>query len=289
MPRALTFASVWPELVRSHVVIRAGMRRRMASRDTALVAAGVTFYGGIAVVPMLLLGLKATAVVLGNPTVLRYGDAIASLLPDPAAAPEAVRALFLAGTSIGWIGVVVAILPATFYGEGMRRALLVYAPHEETYIGWRGRALSLPVLVITPLLTVPVLVVGNALASIDGGVAGGLFRVWLGFVTVWLVLSVPLGWTFRVVAPITLSRLAVVVGTLTTASFVAGFLQGYVLFLAIPLDWSGPFGGLEPVGAAVATVLWLFLLHIIVLIGWVFTLECDRLVARRDPAAADAR
>ncbi|MBY6368170.1 YhjD/YihY/BrkB family envelope integrity protein [Rhodococcoides corynebacterioides] len=288
MPRALTFRSVWLELLRSRVAVRAGMRRRMASRDTALVAAGITFYGGIAVVPMLLLGLKVTAILLGTPTVLRYGEAIASLLPDPAGAPDAVRALFTAGTSIGWVGLLVAILPATFYGEGMRRALLVYSPHEETYIGWRGRILSLPVLVITPLLTVPVLVVGNALASIDGGPAGAAFRVWLGFVTVWLVLSVPLGWTFRVVAPIALSRLAVVVGTLTTASFVAGFLQGYVLFLAIPIDWSGPFGGLEPVGAAVATVLWLFLLHVVVLFGWVFTLECDRLVARRDRADVGA-
>ncbi|MBY6540458.1 YihY/virulence factor BrkB family protein [Rhodococcus sp. BP-349] len=267
-------------IVRERSAVAAGMRLRLAARDTALVAAGITFYGGIAVVPMLLLGLRLTTLLLGEETVVGYGDAIAGLLPGAAGAPGAVRTLFDAGTHLGWLGGLVAILPATFYGEGMRRALLVYEPVRETFVGWRGRASALPVLIITPLLTIPVLVVGNALASVNGGIGAGAFRVWLGFVTIWLVLAVPIGWTYRVVAPTTLSRTAVVIGALTTASFVSGFLQGYVLFLAVPIDWSGPFGGLEPVGAAVATVLWLFLLHIIVLIGWVFTLECDRVSER---------
>ncbi|KIQ08036.1 hypothetical protein RU01_21040 [Rhodococcus sp. MEB064] len=267
-------------MVQGRSEIAAGMKRRLAARDTALVAAGITFYGGIALVPMLLLGLRSTALLLGDTTVVRYGEDIAGLLPGAAGAPDAVRTLFDAGVHIGWIGILVAILPATFYGEGMRRALLVYEPKKENFIGWRGRASSLPVLVVTPLLTIPVLAVGSALSSMTGGVGAGTFRVWLGFVTIWLVLSVPIGWTFRVVAPTSLSWGAVVIGALTTASFVSGFLQGYVLFLAIPIDWSGPFGGLEPVGAAVATVLWLFLLHIIVIVGWVFTLECDRVEAQ---------
>lgn len=267
-------------IVQERSEIAAGMKRRLAARDTALVAAGITFYGGIALVPMLLLGLRSTALLLGDTTVVRYGEDIAGLLPGAAGAPDAVRTLFDAGVHIGWIGILVAILPATFYGEGMRRALLVYEPKKENFIGWRGRASSLPVLVVTPLLTIPVLAVGSALSSVTGGVGAGAFRVWLGFVTIWLVLSVPIGWTFRVVAPTSLSWGAVVIGALTTASFVSGFLQGYVLFLAIPIDWSGPFGGLEPVGAAVATVLWLFLLHIIVIVGWVFTLECDRVEAQ---------
>lgn len=267
-------------IVQERSEIAAGMKRRLAARDTALVAAGITFYGGIALVPMLLLGLRSTALLLGDTTVVRYGEDIAGLLPEAAGAPDAVRTLFDAGVHIGWIGILVAILPATFYGEGMRRALLVYEPKKENFIGWRGRASSLPVLVVTPLLTIPVLAVGSALSSVTGGVGAGAFRVWLGFVTIWLVLSVPIGWTFRVVAPTSLSWGAVVIGALTTASFVSGFLQGYVLFLAIPIDWSGPFGGLEPVGAAVATVLWLFLLHIIVIVGWVLTLECDRVEAQ---------
>ncbi|KQU02428.1 hypothetical protein ASG56_15710 [Rhodococcus sp. Leaf7] len=270
-------------IVQERSEIAAGMKRRLAARDTALVAAGITFYGGIALVPMLLLGLRSTALLLGDTTVVRYGEDIAGLLPGAAGAPDAVRTLFDAGVHIGWIGILVAILPATFYGEGMRRALLVYEPKKENFIGWRGRASSLPVLVVTPLLTIPVLAVGSALSSVTGGVGAGAFRVWLGFVTIWLVLSVPIGWTFRVVAPTSLSWGAVVIGALTTASFVSGFLQGYVLFLAIPIDWSGPFGGLEPVGAAVATVLWLFLLHIIVIVGWVFTLECDRVEAQEGP------
>ncbi len=34
-----------------------------------------------------------------------------------------------------------------------------------------------------------------------------------------------------------------------TGAFLSGFLQGFVLFLAIPVEWSLPFGGLPIFGA----------------------------------------
>lgn len=52
-----------------------------------------------------------------------------------------------------------------------------------------------------------------------------------------------------------------------TASFVSGFIQGFVLFLAIPLDLGLPFGGRVTVGAVVAVALWLWVLHLVVLVG----------------------
>ena len=56
------------------------------------------------------------------------------------------------------------------------------------------------------------------------------------------------------------------VGALFTAACLSGFLQGFVLFLALPLDLGAPFGGLAVVGGVVAVGLWLFLLHLVVLV-----------------------
>jgi membrane protein len=54
-----------------------------------------------------------------------------------------------------------------------------------------------------------------------------------------------------------------------------------VLFLALPLDLGAPFGGLTVVGGVVAVGLWLFLLHLVVLVGWLLTLSLDEILAQR--------
>src|SRR3712207_6944312 len=45
-------------------------------------------------------------------------------------------------------------------------------------------------------------------------------------------------------------------------------LQGFVLFLALPLRLGAPFGGLDVVGGIVAIGLWVFALHVVLVIGW---------------------
>ena len=64
-------------------------------------------------------------------------------------------------------------------------------------------------------------------------------------------------------------------GSFATGSVVAGFLQGFLLFLAIPVDWSLPFGGLPVFGAVAALTLWLYLIHVLVLVGYRLTLTLD--------------
>ena len=77
-------------------------------------------------------------------------------------------------------------------------------------------------------------------------------------------------------------------GALFTAACVSGFLQGFVLFLALPLDLGAPFGGLVVVGGVVALGLWLFALHLVVVCGWLATQSLDDLLERRSAAAARA-
>src|SRR3712207_9187917 len=71
---------------------------------------------------------------------------------------------------------------------------------------------------------------------------------------------------------------AVLTGALLAAACLSGFLQGFVLFLALPLHLGAPFGGLDVVGGTVAIGLWLFALHLVLIIGWLATQTLDELL-----------
>jgi membrane protein len=93
----------------------------------------------------------------------------------------------------------------------------------------------------------------------------------------------PLTWTFRVVAPTRPRWRSAFGGAVVTGAFVSGFLQGFVLFLSLPVDLGRPFGGLTGVGVVSALLLWLWVLHVVVLIGYALTRAVD---AEADPPSA---
>src|SRR4051794_30914895 len=105
------------------------LRRRLAvpfrllrGRDLALHAAAVTFYAGIAVVPVALLAVWITGLITGPGRVRRLtGQAIAAL-PDAIGAPQALFRLIEAGLHLTPVLALASLLPATLYGEGLRRA-----------------------------------------------------------------------------------------------------------------------------------------------------------------------
>jgi membrane protein len=263
----------------------AGIRRRLTGRDLSLIAAGLTFYAGIAVVPLLVLAVALTARLTSPETVRRLAGRLAELLPDELGAPDALARLVDAGLGLSVAGGLLALLPMTLYGEGLRRALRRFSGRRESLTGWRGRLATLPLLLVAPvllyllLLTVPVM----ADLAATGGPAATLGRVAIGFYGVLAALVLPLAWGFRVVGGSRVSRGALAVGALLTAASLSGFLQGFVLFLTVPLDLGAPFGGLTVVGGVVAVGLWLFLLHLVVLGGWLLTLALDDLRAGRPP------
>lgn len=91
---------------------------------------------------------------------------------------------------------------------------------------------------------------------------------------------------FVAVVPDPPSRRHAAVGGVVTAAFVAGFLQGVVLFLSLPIELGLPFGGLMAVGAVVAGLL-LWVLHPVVLVGWVATRQSSRLRLRMHAAPSE--
>ncbi len=253
------------------------MRGRLVGRDLALIAAGLTFYAGIAVVPLLVLSVGLTSALTSDAEVERLGGRLAGLFPPDLGAPQAVERLVGAGVQLDLLGGLLALLPMTFYGEGLRRALLRFSGRHEAMTAWRGRLATLPLLLVAPVLLYPLLLAAGAMADLAdaGGAASTVGRVAVGFYSVFAALTLPLAWGFRVVGAGRMRTAALAGGALFTAACLSGFLQGFVLFLSLPLDLGAPFGGLTVVGAVVALGLWLFLLHLVVLAGWLTTLALD--------------
>jgi membrane protein len=258
------------------------IRERLRGRDTALIAAGLTFYAGIAVVPALVLALGLTSWLTSPDTVRELTDRLADVLPAELGAPDALARLARAGTGLGPLEAVLTLLPISLYGEGIRRALLRFTPAPDRFTAWRGRLLSLPLLLVAPLLLYPLLLVGRLLADLADtpGAAAAIGGFAAGYYSVLAALTVPLVWVFRVIAAGRLRWAAVVVGALLTAASLSGFLQGFVLFLSLPLDLGAPFGGLTVVGGVAAVGFWLFLLHFVLIAGWLFTEALDARLRR---------
>jgi membrane protein len=250
--------------------VAADAARRLRGRDLSMAAAGLTFFAGIAVVPCVALTAWLTARVAGTGRTRELTSEVAAMVPDRLGADHALARLTDAGISMGLLGVVVAALPASFYGEGLRRAMLRLAPADDTFTGWRGRVAVAPLVLVAPAVAYPVLLVVPAVGDWHPVAA-----VVVVFLLVWLLLTVPLCWVYRTVGPRSPSWPAVVLGSLATATCLSGFLQGVVIFVSLPLDLGLPFAGLDLVGAVVAVGLWLYVLHLILLLGWVTTLALD--------------
>jgi membrane protein len=263
-------------------VLRA-VARVLRRRDLSLHAAAVTFYGGLAIVPVILLTLWLAARLAGAGRMTAWADGVASAIPAAIGADRVARTVIAAGIGMSWGSAVAALVPATLYGEGLRRAFLSLAAPDhpttasvETLRGWRGRLLLVPLLAIGPgLLVLGMVTLPRATHLMGRGGWAGLAGTLVSFLTVWILLSVVLVWLFRVLGPGEPGWLVTLgVGSFTAANL-SGFLHGFLLFCSLPLDIGYPFGGLTAVGGAVAVLLWLYLFHTVTLVGYVCCRQAD--------------
>ncbi|WP_203838638.1 YhjD/YihY/BrkB family envelope integrity protein [Winogradskya humida] len=246
--------------------------RPLRGRDLALHAAAVTFYAGIAVVPVALLAIWITGLIAGADRVRNLTGRTIAALPDSIGAPQALDRLIDAGLHLTPVLALASLLPATLYGEGLRRAFVSLREPGESLVGWRGRLLWLPLLAAAPALLLSLFL---ALPVTSGlWVRGGWYSVAgviLSFLATWLVLTPVVIWVYRGVAPGRPEWLATVLVGSFTAANLSGFLHGFVLFCSLPLDLGVPFGGFTEIGGMVAVGLWLYLFHVIVLAGYAAT------------------
>ncbi len=259
-------------------------RAALSGHDLLLTAAGTTFYAALAVVPLLVVAIRSASWVLGPQQVRRFAGSTGASLPSALGADQIPPTLAAAALELNPLLVLVAVLPASLYGEGLRRSFATLSGVPEQASGWRGRLAPVPVLLVAPFLLMGVLASTPLLAELRGStLASTLLGSYVALNVGWVVVSLPLTWAFRGIAPRTPSWRLSLVGGFTTGAFVSGFLQGFVLFLSLPIDLAAPFGGIDVVGATCALLLWVWVLHIVVLVGYVATCTLEELL---HPAAA---
>lgn len=247
-------------------------RDRLGRHDLFLLGAGVTFYSAIAIPPLAFLTIRLLLLVADDGLVTGLVGDLAAVLPDATDGDITARATFEVGSRLTWWAALACVLPATLYGEGLRRAYAQLAETPDDAPGLRGRLAVLPLLVVAPLLLLAVLGTTPVLNELTGeGIGAELLGVWFALTVNWLVLAVPLGWSFHIVAPGSMPWRASVIGGLVTAAFISGFLQGFVVFLRLPIDFGAPFAGASLVGATIAVLGWLWVLHVVVLVGFTAT------------------
>jgi membrane protein len=271
------------------VALARSVASTLRGRDLAAVAAGLTYFAGLGVVPWLLLAVWGATLISSPATVAGHLADLRMLVPPEMGARPVYDGLVRAGLGLGPWGALATIFPATFYGEGLRRACLRLAPQPDRFTGWRARLSLLPLVLAVPVLALGVFASAPLLAHLArvGGFWGTVGWIVVAFHVSFVAIGVVLTWGFRVVAPGGPGWVATLVGAFGTSAVLSGFLQGFLLFLALPIDLGIPFGGLDVVGAAVAVALWLFVLHVLLLVGWAATDALDRRLRGTPRADAD--
>jgi membrane protein len=263
--------------------LASGVQKTFPGSDISLWAAGATFFGIIGIVPLALASLWVVGGLVGHDTVTTVMDAAIGGLPDGHGTPGALRTLTSVALSMSWLQALIVLFPASLYGEGLRRAFVQMSAAPDTLTGWRGRAGLLGVAAVAPFLVLAVLACAPYVGPLYD--SGGWSLVWgivVAFHLVWITVSTALVGVFGLIGPGRISLRALLIGGFSTGAILAGFLQGFVLFLAIPIPWSAPFGGLPIVGAVSALALWLYLLHILVLCGFRVTVALDEVLRGHD-------
>jgi membrane protein len=271
--------------------VLADTRRRLGGHDLALTSAGAALYASVAVVPSLLVAISLAQIPLGRDGVERYGRQVAENFPSAIGAEQWAADLVQAALTLSPLAIVFAIFMGSAYGDGLSRALTRFAPvdRRDRPPSWVARAATLPLLGLAPLLLAASFLTAPLFARLSEGrgllgVAGASY---LSLNVVWVVTWLPLTWMFRVVAPGRPSWRAALLGAVVTGAFVSGFLQGFLVFCSLPIDLARPFGGLLGVGVACAVLLWLWILHAVVLVGYSLTWAIHAELARRSVRALE--
>jgi len=261
----------------------AGLGRSFPGSDFALWAAGATFFGLIGLVPATMVSLWLAAVLAGPEAVIARVDIAVTGLPPGHGTPTALHTLVTTAVGMSWVQALVAVFPASLYGEGLRRAFDQLSPVvDDRFTGWRGRLGLLPLIAVGPGLVLALLAGAPLVAPLyDAGGGSLVLGVVIAFHVVFVLVSVALVLVYRFVAPGRIGTRALLLAGFGTGSVMSGFLQGFLLFLAIPVEWSLPFGGLPVFGAVTALAFWLYLLHLIVLVGYRLALVLDDQSAAR--------
>jgi membrane protein len=246
--------------------------------DLVFYAAGLTFYAAIAVVPLLLVAWFVTARVLGEELVRALTLALAEYAPTSLGLQEGVRSLGEVGPRLGVAAFAAALVPATSYGDGLVRAFDRVAERDRRAKGLRGRLLALVFVAALPPVVMAEL---GAVAVLPGalGFTGrfNLASVAVAFVVGWLSAGLLVGVLYRAFSPRAIQARALALGAALTGSFLSGMSLTWLFLLRFGVDVGIAFGGSDLLGTLVVAAVYLYLVQVVLLGGYVLSLVLGRM------------
>jgi membrane protein len=254
--------------------------------DLVFYAAGLTFYAAIAVVPLLLVAWFVSSRVLGEEVVRTLTLALAEYAPTSLGLQEGVRSLGEAGPRLGVAAFAAALIPATSYGDGLVRAMDRIAERDRRAKGLRGRLLALVFVAALPPVVMAEL---GAVAVLPDalGFTGrfNLVSVAVAFVVGWLSASLLVGVLYRAFSPRPIQAGALALGATLTGSFLAGMSLTWLFLLRFGVDVGFAFGNSDLLGTLVVAAVYLYLVQVVLLSGYVLSLVLARKVGPGGPSA----
>jgi membrane protein len=253
--------------------------RHVRRHDLVFYAAGLTFYAAIAVAPLLLVTWFVTSLVLGDELVTTLTLALAEYAPTSLGLQQGVRSLGEVGPRLGIASFAAALIPATSYGDGLVRALDRIAERDRRAKGLRGRLLALVFVAALPPVVMAEL---GAVAVLPGalGFTGrfNLASVAVAFVVGWLSAGLLVGVLYRAFSPRPIRAGALALGAALTGSFLAGMSLTWLFLLRFGVDVGIAFGDSDVLGTLVVAAVYLYLVQVVLLGGYVLSLVLARML-----------
>jgi membrane protein len=268
--------------------IGAEVVRHVRRHDLVFYAAGLTFYAAIAVVPLLLVAWFVTSLVLGDEVVRTLTLALAEYAPTSLGLQAGVRSLGEVGPRLGTAAFVAALIPATSYGDGLVRALDRVAERDRRAKGLRGRLLGLVFVAALPPVVMAEL---GAVAVLPGalGFTGrfSLVSVAAAFVVGWLSAGLLVGVLYRAFSPRPLQAGPLALGAAVTGAFLSGMSLTWLFLLRFGVDVGIAFGDSDLLGTLVVAAVFLYLVQVVLLTGYVLSLVLARVTGQDNAVSED--
>lgn len=262
------------------------LRARLRGHDLMLLAAAVTFYACLAVVPLAVVSLRLAGWLGGDAAVADVARVVGVLASadGSSGAAQAGQALTTAALHVPWPVLVASVLPGSLYADGLRRALARLGPGpSESGLrqALRSRLLALVGFGFVACGLVAVGFVGSALTqNLDDGAGSLVLGVYLAFLCGWGVATLALACCYRLGSGRPVDPASLWTAAAATGSMVAGMSLGLVAMLRLPLSFGRAYGGFRTAGILATAAGWLWLVHAVVLVGYLLagTLSARRAV-----------
>jgi membrane protein len=252
-----------------------GAARRAQRSDLTLVAAAMTFYALIGVVPLLVIAVRITAAVVGRGSVLQTSAAVARFLPGSFGVDDGVRALARDAVGLHWWAALALVLPVSLYSEGIVRSLERFSivPERRSRV-LRGRLLTVPLLLVAVLAGVVVTTWARPLLHNPFGTGTGsrLLGIFVAFCIGWAGATAVLSLLYRAFATTAISPAALLIAAAAAGSWLAGQSLGYVLVLRVVSGGDAAYGGSRLIAATAAIAFLVYLNHVVFLLGYALAL-----------------